>query len=200
VARDELAEPDGGLLALAAQTDQLDLEFRTGEMAFKVTGRADLDGPRGDALRRRLPETGTGAVSIERSSAHRTPRPTVRIEMQPGTGRNIPSLGFRPDRQDLGGNPVDARVIPESTAHTYVAINGQDVGPSGQRQRIAADPRAEVDNQRPVESSRLMPGDGLRSGLFDPRRLDPHLLAALELHGGPCLSSGQADRGRHTHR
>ena len=50
-ARDELAEPDRRLLALAAEADQLDLVFRAGEMLREVAGRAELDRPGGDSLR-----------------------------------------------------------------------------------------------------------------------------------------------------
>ena len=50
-ARDELAEPDRRLLALAAQADQLDLDFEAGEMLGEVAGRAELDRPGGDSPR-----------------------------------------------------------------------------------------------------------------------------------------------------
>ena len=68
-ARNELAEPDRRLLALAAEADQLDFVLRAGEVLREIAGRAELDGPGGDSPRGRIPESGPGSVIIERSSA-----------------------------------------------------------------------------------------------------------------------------------
>ena len=115
--------------------------------------------------------------------------------MQPGTGGNREGLGSCRTGQDAIGDVVDRGVITESTAHALIEIDGQNVGPRGKRQRIAADAGAEIDDQRTRESSGFVPGDRFRGGLFDAGRLDPHPLAALELDR--CLAPGldQADRG-----
>jgi len=113
--------------------------------------------------------------------------------MQPGMGGNREGLGSGPDRQHSAGNAVDRGIVLDSAAHARVEVDGQDIGPRGQRQRITADPRAQVNDQRTGESSGFVPGDRLRRGLLDCGRLDPHLLTALELHLRFLTSPGQAN-------
>jgi len=89
----------------------------------------------------------------------------------------------------------------DSTAHSLVEVNGQDLGPHGKGQRITAQARAQIDDHRTRESSGFVPGDRFRSGLLDSGRLDPHPLAALELHprflAGPRQANGGGNsRGR----
>ena len=95
----------------------------------------------------RLPEIGPGSVILERSSTLVTTRPAVRIEMQPGTGGDRERLGSCSNRENAIGDVVDRGVITESTAHALIEIDGQHVGASGQRQRIAADAGAEIDDE-----------------------------------------------------
>jgi len=95
----------------------------------------------------------------------------------------------------MGGDTVNRGIVTDSTAHARVKINGQDVRPCCQRQRIAADPGAQIDDKARCESSGLVPGDRFRRGLLDAGRLDPHLLPELELRRRFQARPGQPNGG-----
>ena len=165
-------------------------------MLREIAGRAELDGPGGDPPRRptsRNRARERNHRAIEHAVDRRARRSGSRCSQAPaGIAKR---LGPCPDRQDPIGDVVDRGVITESPAHPLIEIDSQDVGPSGERQRIAADAGAEIDDQWTGESTGFVPGDRFRGGLFDGGRLDPHSLAVLELERRLCAGLGQANRG-----
>jgi len=66
----------------------------------------------------------------------------------------------------------------------------------GKRQRVAADPRAQVDDEPRTESASFVPGDRFCGCLLDSDRLDPHRCAPLEfdrrLAAGLCQAHCRA--------
>jgi len=115
--------------------------------------------------------------------------------MKPGTVGNRERLSSGSNRLDPLGDLVNLGIISDPTAHARIEVNSQNIGPPGESQRIAADSRTEIDDQRTRETSGFIVGDEFRRALFDSDRIDPHLLAALELRRGLATALGQADCG-----
>jgi tRNA-dihydrouridine synthase B len=115
--------------------------------------------------------------------------------MNPGAVGNRERLGSGPNREETLGDLVNFGIISDPTAHSRIEVNSQNVSPRAKGQRITADPRTEIDDQRTRETRGFILGDELRRALLDPDRIDPHLLAALELRHGLATALEQSDRG-----
>ena len=74
-----------------------------------------------------------------------------------------------------------------------VEIHGQYVSASAKGQRVAADPRAQIDDKGALESGGLVASDGLGRRLLEPDRVEPHPIAAGEFPCGPGPAGGQPD-------
>ncbi len=115
--------------------------------------------------------------------------------MNPGSRRNRKRLGPRLARQDAVSDIVDGSVPGNSSAHAVVEVHGQHSGRLGKGHRVAADPRAKIDNQRASEAAGLVAGHGFGGGLLQAHGIEPHPVAAGELRPRPVSTGGQSDRG-----
>ncbi len=173
---------------------------RAGEMLGEVAGRAELDRPGGDLRDDRVPEIGAGAVIHQPRSAARDRRPAVGVEVNPGAGGNRERLGPGPDREDSIGDAVHCRVITDPPAHSVIEIDGQDVRPRRQCERIAADARAEVDDQSSIGTGWLCDGRPARRSPVRRPSGQPTCASLARISappsGGPASSEWRPRRPR----
>ena len=110
--------------------------------------------------------------------------PAIRVEMDPRRSRDCERLRPGLNRQDPVTDVVDRGIPADPPAHPGIPVDGEDPGSLSQSNRVAADPRAEIHDDRGIKPPGLVAGDELGGRLLDAGRLDPHPRAALELRDG----------------
>ncbi len=82
--------------------------------------------------------------------------------------------------------------MTESTAHALIKFDRDHERSRREGKGVAADAGAEIDHERTSKSRGFVASDRFGRRLLDANRLDPHLLAVLELYG--CFLRASANR------